>query len=266
MKTKVLALVLAMLMLLSLAACNSGNDNGDQNTDANATNTTAPADGGEETSDPDKTEETTDAADAWGAHLPQKTYNNEEFVVMFRNNLRYVNAIMIDQITAQSTSVERAVYQRMASIEETYKVKFDYQLANDDNSQMMTTLSGYSKTGTDQIDLFGAHAMNIPWTLAINGCLYEWGDLDLIDLDAPYWNQNAKENFSTPGGKIFFITGDMIYLTVATAFCMFFNEDIITNINGLDLPYDLVRNDEWTFEEFQRYVLTTSDNMDGDGS
>ena len=279
MKTKVLALVLAMLMLLSLVACNSGNGGGDQGTDADTTeNTTSSTPNEEPTGNQDTVgekdtvgeqnttgEQETDSDEpAWNMHLPQKTYDDTEFTILFRNNERYVNAIVIEQISSNATSVERAVYARMVLIEDTYKIKFNSEQANDDGTQMMTLLSGYSKTDTDQIDLFGAHAMNIPWTLAINGCLYEWGDLELIDLDAPYWSQNARENFSTPGGKIFFMTGDMSYLTVATAFCMFFNEDIIKNIDGLEMPYDLVRNDMWTFEEFEKYVMTTANNMNGD--
>ena len=265
MKTRILALVLAMLMLLSLVACNSG-DKGDQ---GGNTETTAPAgdpgdqgdQGGEDTTNkkPDNN------VDEWGSHLPTTTYGDEEFTFMFRSNNRYLNGVYAENAVT-NTSVEKAVYERLADIETTYKIKF-FADTNTAHENMISTISNLCKTGTNPFEVFGGHAQGVPWPLAINGNLYEWHDLPLIQLDAEYWSQNAREQFSTPSGKIYFMTGDMSYWTVGAAFCMFFNKDIMNNVQDLDSPYDKVRNDEWTFETFSEYVTTLDSNLSsGDNS
>ena len=265
MKTKILALVLAMLMLLSLVACNnSNNDNKDGNGTTASTDTTGNGDNGDTTTGDKKPGQT---PDEWGSHLPTDTYDDEEFTFLFRASNRYLNGIYAEN-DVTNTSVEKAVYERLANIETTYKIKFFADTSTgSDASDMITAVGNLAKSGTDPFEVFGGHAQGTPWSLAINGNLYEWGDLPLIQLDAEYWSQNAKEQFSTPGGKVYFMTGDISYWTVAAAFCMFFNKDIVDNVQDLESPYDKVRNEEWTFETFAEYVTTLESNMSsGDSS
>ena len=60
--------------------------------------------------------------------------------------------------------------------------------------------------------------------------------------------------------------GDISYYSVGSAFVMFFNKDIIEDVPSLTSPYQLVYNDEWTFDVFEEYVITTASNLDGDGT
>jgi len=270
MKIKILALLLAMLMLLSLVACNDNSKNDSGETTAATDGTGAPSTGDTETTGTQKeTDETTEEITTEAPvleHLPTVNYGDVEFKLHMRPDDRYISAIVIENLGDKPTSVERAIYERMVYIEETYGLKFGVQRATDYKDSTISELSAAAKSEPDDIDLFGAHGFFVPWTLAINGCLYEWHDLELIDLDAAYWNQNAREQFSTPGGKLFFMVGDMSYLTVGTAFSMFFNKEILEDIPNLESPYELVRRDEWTFEMFEYYVTTADSNMNGDGS
>ena len=269
MKTKILALVLAMLMLISLDACNNNNNTTDETTGGTdtkeqGTQGTQGTNPGTETTGPNDTTETpgpggeTTVPDNALDHLPERYYDDDEFTVILRSKTnRYSLALIIEDLGTTPTSLDRAVYERMTHIEETYGLKFAVEEGEADK------VANYAKGTNDQFELFGVHAQAGPWNLAINGQLYEWHDLELIDLDASYWSQNAREQFSTPGGKIFFLTGDMSYWTVGAAFCMFFNKDLIADVDGLESPYDVVRRDEWTFDVFSEYVTTLDSNMNG---
>ena len=251
---------LTVLMLLSMVACNQPADPQEQPTEAP---TTAPAEGGTETPTTNGDDKPSEPDDSPLAGAP--TYDNSEFTVMFRPDNRFINPVLVKTIEANATSLDRVVYERMILIEEALQIKFDIVRAEDYNKDMISSFSNYAKTGVDALDLANVHGRNVPWNLAISKSLYDWNDL-AVDLDATYWSQNAKEEFSTAGGKLYFLTGDANYLTVGTAFSMFFNKEMVNNVNGLEMPYQLVRDGEWTFEVFENYVTTIYSNLDGTGT
>ncbi|MBQ9132071.1 MAG: hypothetical protein IJX62_06345 [Clostridia bacterium] len=262
MKIRILTVLLAMLMLFSMVACNNGG----------GTDETTASQGGKDdvtdsTGDTGTGDETTAQPDVDPlSHLPNDTYGNDEFSILFNHDYRCSNAIILDELGAEPTSVERAVYTRMTYISDTYQIKFQGYKAADYNTDLISKMSTYAKTGIDSMDLCLAHGRHATFPLAVQGSLYEWHDMPLVDLDASYWSQNAREQLATPGGKVYFLTGDANYLTVGTAFCMFFNKDMIGDINGLDMPFDAVREGEWTLEMFETYVATVASNLNGNGT
>jgi hypothetical protein len=241
MKIRIFAILLAVLMLASLVACN--NNNPENPTDAPSQEETPTKDGETPTEDPDNP---TPPVGSSLSHLPTDTYNDEDFTILFNHDTRSSNTLVLESLGDEPTSVDRAVYERMTYISDTYKIRFGIERAKDYNSDLVSKMSTYAKTGTDAMDLCYAHGRFATFPLAIQGSLYEWNDMDLVDLDATYWSQDAREQLATPGGKLYFMTGDANYLTVGTAFCMFFNKEMIEDINGLDQPFDAVRNGEWT--------------------
>ena len=262
MKIRIFAILLAVLMLASLVACNDNNP--ETPTEAPTKEETPTNKPETPTEDPDIT--IPDEPDTSLSHLPTDTYNDEEFSILFNHMDRCSDAIILNEMGATPTAVERAVYERTMYISDTYKIKFQGYKANDYNTDLVSKMSTYAKTGTDAMDLCLSHGRYATFSLAIQGSLYEWHDMDLIDMDASYWSQDAREQLATPGGKTYFMTGDANYLTVGTAFCMFFNKETIDDITGLESPFEKVRNDEWTLDVFAEYVATVASNIDSDGT
>lgn len=265
MKIRIFAILLAVLMLASLVACNSNNP--ETPTEA-PTKEETPTNNTETPTTDGKGDENTpvDTPEASLSHLPTDTYNDEEFSILFNHMDRCSNAIILNEMGDQPTSVERAVYERTMYISDTYKIKFQGYKANDYNTDLISKMSTYAKTGTDAMDLCLAHGRYATFSLAIQGSLYEWGDMDLVDMDASYWSQDAREQLATPGGKTYFLTGDANYLTVGTAFCMFFNKETVGDISDLESPFEKVRNDEWTLDVFAEYVATVASNLNSTGT
>lgn len=57
--------------------------------------------------------------------------------------------------------------------------------------------------------------------------------------------------------------GDLSYLSVGQAVGMFFNKTMLDS-SGLEYPYRLVDDGDWTYENFQKYVRQLNDDLDGD--
>ena len=264
MKTKILALVLCLLMLVSLVACN--NNNPETPTDAPTGGPETPTGGPETpTEDPNKPVIPPVTGDHDMSHVTTNTYNNDEFTMLCRPEEKFSDALIILELAATPTSIDRAVYERMTAIEAQFGIKFNLDMAADYMNDLNRKVDNYTKTSTDQIELIAGHAQGVPWNLAMNGKLYEWGEIETLKPERDYWGQTAREQFTTPGGKLYFLTGDMSYLTVGTAFGMFFNKDMVEDVE-LTSPYELVRSDSWTFDVFSEYVTTIYSNMDNDNS
>ena len=267
MKTKILVLVLCLLMMVSLVACNNNNpETPTTEPGKTETPTTDPGKGETPTTEPNPNPGPNPGPETHDmSHVTTKTYGDQEFTMLSRNEAKHYSPIVITNLGTQPTSVDRAVYERMTTVETQFGIKFNLELAADYKNDLNAKVDNFTKTGTNQIELIAGQAQSIPWNLAMNGKIYEWDKVDILHPERDYWSQNAKEQFSTPGGKLYFLTGDISYLTVGAAFCMFFNKDLIDDV-GLTSPYELVRKNEWTFDVFAEYVTTIYSNMNNDNS
>ena len=220
MKTKILALVLCLLMLVSLVACN--NNNPETPTDAPTGGPETPTGGPETpTEDPNKPVIPPVTGDHDMSHVTTKTYNNDEFTMLCRPDEKFSDALIILELAATPTSIDRAVYERMTAIEAQFGIKFNLDMAADYLNDLNRKVDNYTKTGTDQIELIAGHAQGVPWNLAMNGKLYEWGEIETLKTERDYWGQTAREQFTTPGGKLFFLTGDMLSVSLRSKAHMF---------------------------------------------
>ena len=87
-------------------------------------------------------------------------------------------------------------------------------------------------------------------------------DIKYINLDQPWWNQNAKEALSFYD-CVYFCSGDISTNLLWMMETMYFNKDMIENLQ-LKTIYDLVNDNEWVYEKFFEYVEAAKKD-DGDG-
>ena len=257
---RALLLLLALLTVIPLAGCQETPT--PQETDP----VTGPADTDPSTdpsTDPEKNPETdpeTDPAEE-GPELPEVTFGGSEFTILIRPDEWYVEELYVKVLDTKATSVQRAVYQRMSDVSSTYGVIFD--VIKDTNVQ--STVASAAKGQADAFDLVVNHGRYM-FSSAVGKSFYDWNDLPYVDLSADWWSQDAIREFSTPGGKLFVAVGDISYLSVGNACAIWFNKDMLADVEGLASPYDLVRQNKWLFDTFEEYVVTLNANMDGDGT
>ena len=100
--------------------------------------------------------------------------------------------------------------------------------------------------------------------MAREGLLYNLADFPNIDLSEPWWDQNFVKS-SSIGNKIYQCGGDISTGWKYTATAMFFNKQMIADL-GLESPYTLIENNQWTFDKLTEMskAVYTQMNTTGD--
>ena len=224
-----------------------------------------------ETPTPQETDPVTDPADTdfaesepaaeEGPRLPETGYGGSEFLLLIRERSDYREDVYVDVLSEQSSSLQRAVYQRLSDVSQRLDVVFSAKTVD----FSLESVAANVKVGTDVFDLVVDHGC-CSITNAANGYYYDWADLPYVDLEAEWWSDEARQEFTTPKGKLFAMLGDISYMSVGSARCTFFNKALLQSVPSLTSPYALVDADKWTFDVFEEYVMTLDSNMDGDGT
>ena len=166
-----------------------------------------------------------------------------------------------------ATTVEYAIYQRNEWLREYYGL-------NITNEQYLGYGStngngnGFQKIYTDYMagdSTYGAAMIGTGdvANLAQTGALWDLSSLPHIDLTKEYWDQKANEDLAI-AGKMFYTTGDIGVVDNIYTHALLFNKDLITAY-GLENPYELVRNNEWTLEKLGELVKQVGEDVDNNG-
>ncbi|MBQ4043040.1 MAG: hypothetical protein IJD06_03505 [Clostridia bacterium] len=244
MKKKLLAASLAALMLASsLASC--ATDEGGTDTDSTpvVTDVTAPV---EETTAP---------------HIPERNLDGFTFRVNARSDQTGNSAFAVKDLWVEGTTgepINDAVYERNAMMEQTYNFTIEqvYSAANQLGEIRTAVSAGDSYEAAIVLGTSVA-------SLAQEGCLYDLYSVPHVDFTGAWWDQNAVEAF-TLMDKMFFTTGDMNTVAFDRTCVTTFSKKLIED-NGLENPYDLVREGKWTLDKVYEMGTVANRDMDGDG-
>lgn len=167
----------------------------------------------------------------------------------------------------EGTAVQNAVYRRNEYMRE----KFNVNITNEDLIKFNSATGsgvGFTKLYTDYIsgdktyDAAMVGTFDVA-TLAYSGYIHDLNAIENLNLSKSYWDQKAKEDLSI-GGKMFYTTGDITIIDNMVTNAILFNKDMIKNY-GLDNPYTLVEDNEWTLEKFGSLVKAVGEDKDQNG-
>ncbi len=198
-------------------------------------------------------------------YTPARTdYGDEEFRILNYDNATINNwtGIPSDIIPAENHHTDilsEAVYTRNLLVEELLRVKIVGE--NLTAGEITARINKASMSGDDEFD-------------AVFCGLYQLGSLvsgqtlsDLratdMDLTAPWWDQNSIEAFEL-GGVLFGAVSDITFFDKVSTYVTFFNTELI-KANGLENPYDLYEQGEWTLEKLLEMGEVVSRDVDGNG-
>ena len=141
--------------------------------------------------------------------------------------------------------MDDAIYERNTKIAERFNINYEINLGAD---VMGTDATNTIMAGDDAYDILVCHARQT-FDYAHKGLLLEWNtELPYIDLDKPWWNQDARENLSICN-KLYTCAGDICYLNLGAANAMFYNKQLMNEL-GIGNIYETVLNGDWTFDKF----------------
>lgn len=233
---------LALAMALGLAACKKKNPTPSDKTDS------------------ETKEETTAGGD--GNLTPSysgNTYNYERFRILMREDAVYVNSMAVEE--ENGSELDKKVYYRNRAVEDQLKVILKFDTKSMD--QVHQTVNKMAQNGSNTYGLVINHGRQIFHEITTDKYL-DWNTLPSVNLNASWWSQNIQKDWTTPSGALYAANGDISYLSVGRANCMFFNKDLLAPLPDAD-PYQYVEQDEWTFDNFFKLVTDVGATLQADG-
>lgn len=160
---------------------------------------------------------------------------------------------------ALNDGITDATYERAQKIKEHLGVTLVMRDAGDWEGYTKTIQTNVS-TGTDNLQLALTHVYRGIPELVINNLVVDFTDLPAVDLEQSYWNKQLMDEV-TIDGKYLIGYSDFC---LAETHCIVFNKRLLSN-NGQSLPYEQVKNHEWTLDELIARTQDVHKDLNGDG-
>ncbi len=241
---RILAFLLAALMLVSVAACGKTEGPTKDTTPSGPTDTNAPD------TDPDETDSPFDPGDV--DDLPKDLYYDGADFIFCGCGRDYRNTVVdMDDVVDRYSN---AVYEQTLYVAERLGVRFE--------EKFTAAWADVLRAGDDTYKLVHHRGLYI-FDYAAEGLAYLWSDIDTVDLDKNYWFDKINANL-TIGGKLITAAGAYNISSYCFTHAILFNKQLIKDYT-LEDPYQLVRDGKWTWEKFAEFGVKATYDLDGNG-
>ena len=241
---KIISALLLAVMILTTASCSDtpASESEDTNGAQDAVVTDAP----EETTEEIITDD-----------LPERDFEGHNFMIYSTNNEgnTWYTTVFTTAEEDSAEAIESGIYNRNLKVGERFNVTIKETLVtmNDITNSIMAGDSAF-----DIALIKGADALS----LAQQKSLYDLKEMEYINLDKPYWDQNAKTQL-TLANKLYIGIGDFMTTHIDETIVMFFNKALIGDYT-LESPYDLIENDQWTLDKMFEMGQSVIQDLNGD--
>ncbi len=189
-------------------------------------------------------------------HIEAVDYGGYEFTFLTREGNDYNTRYIVAEEGQEEAPLPSALIRRNNILEEKYNITITQFRTSD----LLSTARAQIMSGSTDFDVILASCSTLA-TMAKENLLYNLRDVPRFDLSKPYWDQNANSELLI-GDKLYF-TNNALNIH-ALGFVVFFNKKIVSDY-GLESPYDLIENNEWTVDKWAEMVKSVSKDMNGDG-
>ncbi len=194
------------------------------------------------------------------ADVPEGEYNGYTFMIL--NGKNGLPSSKVDSETLTGSVLGDVIYKRNKNVETRLNIVIEERRDTPENIYSMACQSVMADE-----DVYSAvwnSASNMA-AMAANGYLVSSDYLSQVDFDKPWWNEKATSALSVDGQR-YLIFGD-VQLSYYDAHCLVgFNADMVSKINGMPDPYDLVEKGLWTVEKMLELMQMATTDIDGNGS
>ncbi|MBR5445704.1 MAG: hypothetical protein IKV57_06255, partial [Clostridia bacterium] len=236
----VLCLILAML--LTLAGCGGTTDADTAAVQDTAAETVA------------ETAETEILPD-----LPDVTFGGAEFTVLKWDAGNGIHDYFeFDTEELNGELLNDSIYNRNLEIEERYDVTIGTIAENSPQSRLSKDVTA----GETPYQVVTDWPTKLSQS-STQGHLLNLYTVPYVDLEKPWWDQNAVDAYSI-GGKLYVTTGDYVLYDKQRILVVFFNHDMADDMGIPDL-YDMVWEGKWTIDRMNSYTTQATIDLDGDG-
>lgn len=161
--------------------------------------------------------------------------------------------IDLDVEETSGEALNDAIYERNRLVEEKFNftLQDDKYVSNNDLSGTTNAAKKEIQSGEDTHAVLYIRDDNL-MNFHMENMLQDLSTFSELHLDEAWWDGNYN-SVAQIGDSILGAAGDAHLMGYDSSWCIFFNEDILKN-NGLDMPYDLAREGNWTFDKLNEYV------------
>ncbi len=240
---KILPILLALL--LTATSC------GTQTTMETEDTTTAPVE--------------TPATDTDGWQYPAVNYEGQSYRVLNFDQL-WNMYIHVDAAELTGEALNDAVYNRNRTVEEKLNVVIDEKVMERGDAGAITLITDHAQNtimaGLDEYDVMML-PVNQNISLVTEGYLLDLMQVDGFHFSETWWDRDIIDAV-TLDGKLYFTSGASNLMAFESMWCLYFNENLLAD-NGLEKPYNLVREGAWTIDRLAEYCTATA-NLNNDTS
>ena len=206
---------------------------------------------------PDTPETPTDDADIdYDAILSKERYDGYNYRMLVRKG--QTKSQYFEE--GQEDIVDDAIYRRNMAVEEKYGITISVSESSSGNYD--TDALNSILAGDDAYDVIFAHS-RAAFAYAVQGAGYNIHDIPTIHMDMPWWSKNIKDN-CTVNGRLYVLDGDISLSGLGNAMCLLFNKRIFDE-KGFDYPDEMVKEGDWTFDDFAYLAKNGGEDLNGDG-
>ena len=166
-----------------------------------------------------------------------------------------------DQYVEEETGdiINDAVYRRNETVKSLFNIEITAVESSDNKaSDAVNTILA----GDDQYDIVLPHSRSA-FQYAIQNTLVNFNEVKTIDTSKEWWSQDIIDSCNV-NGHLYVLDGDISTHRLEYGFAMYFNKRIFDEL-GLDYPYQMAIDGDWTFDEFSKLVKQGSKDLNGDG-
>ena len=259
---RIMCAVIAMLMLLcTFVACADSQD------DTPSTDTTPPAQSGDAATTPAESGDVATPEDTLVEDgVPESVKFNDQTITMLYWSDREHEEFFTEGQTGDI--VLDGIWNRNEIVQERLGIKMEFtsQVGNADNVAPWTNYVQTSiQSGGGEFDVIGGYSLSQA-SAASKGLFYDLMDpgCEYLDLSKPWW-PDSLINEATVNDKLYFASGDISANALYMMYTVFVNNNIIEDMS-LPNIYELVDNDEWTYDKFFEMCTGVYVDQDGDGA
>ena len=217
------------------------------------------------------TPEESDNSETSEVSLVEKDMEGREFRVLSwdfgygsKSILGFTGEVITNREEKDYSSVDVAKAEVRNKVEEDYNCTIAGTVYGGNRTEFMDLIRNMVLTGTNDYDvIFDAYTYLA--SMVVDDYLYDLNTIPTIDFTNEWWDQNAREELSL-FNRLYFMCGDINTYDNDGTWSMLFNKTMLMDLN-LDIdPYQMVRDDEWTFDRFVEICksgITMDSNGDG---
>ncbi|MBQ2377536.1 MAG: hypothetical protein II297_03940 [Clostridia bacterium] len=256
MMKKILAMLLAVLMLVSIVACGGSVDK-DGNKGNNVTDTGETTD--DYLADYLETYDPKETAESYVEDV-EKTYDFGGHEFKFLNSAPVYSMYIYLAPDATGDVLDEACVLRNVLAQEKFNITIT------EETQPYTEIAEYAQTliqsGENVYDAMYIGCMDLTPLVAEN-MFVDLLEVEELNIDEVWWDQPLIKR-NTVADRLFYATSDLHLMAFEGVWGMYFSEGMMQEL-GLDFPYQLVTDGKWTMEKLNAYSKEAA-NLNGDQS